>query len=313
MCRRARWPRHVVAAALFAAFAAPAFGQQTDLDLLAARVAERIAEKKYKTVVVADFHGLDDRLIALGPVLAREFAAALARTGKNLQLVESARLQSISRKLKLPAIDLEDPVLLPVLGKLAGAQAAIGGTLELQSGTLLLAIHMTEFRKGPDAGLDPPGGQSLGAFRLPLALTPEWKLLMQTALPAPADGLYVPGLQGATAPECVDCPYPDYAPAGLARSIRANVVFRVTITPEGAVKNLAIVREIGFGMDQVALAALESWKFKPGHLPDGTPVAVRCLVEVGFRYILPLSEVDRSPKPSTPPPPSPPPTRPPLS
>jgi len=45
------------------------------------------------------------------------------------------------------------------------------------------------------------------------------------------------------------------------------------------------VRGLGYGLDQKAIEAVEGWSFKPGTGPDGAPVAMTVMIQVGFRLL----------------------------
>lgn len=49
----------------------------------------------------------------------------------------------------------------------------------------------------------------------------------------------------------------------------------------GSPKNIHITRPLGYGLDEKAVAAVETWKFEPAR-KDGQPVSVAILVQVYF-------------------------------
>jgi TonB family protein len=50
---------------------------------------------------------------------------------------------------------------------------------------------------------------------------------------------------------------------------------------DGRVHNPRVVRSLGMGLDEKALAAVKLWKFDPGK-KDGRPVAVEMGLEISF-------------------------------
>jgi TonB family protein len=59
-------------------------------------------------------------------------------------------------------------------------------------------------------------------------------------------------------------------------------VISVIIDAQGNPQSPHVVRALGMGLDEKALAAVMRYRFKPAK-KDGKPVAVRMIVEVNFR------------------------------
>jgi TonB family protein len=58
----------------------------------------------------------------------------------------------------------------------------------------------------------------------------------------------------------------------------------VDVEPDGAARNIKVLRSIDPGLDQKAIEAVSQWKFKPG-TKDGVAVTVRAQIQVNFRLI----------------------------
>lgn len=89
-------------------------------------------------------------------------------------------------------------------------------------------------------------------------------------------------------PEAVFTPAPDLLdsdtrsiPDVADYVIRGVVVLDVVIDSTGKVLDPRIVRPVGFGLDEKAIAAVRNWKFKPA-TRNGEPVAVEMGLEVQF-------------------------------
>jgi len=54
------------------------------------------------------------------------------------------------------------------------------------------------------------------------------------------------------------------------------------IDEEGVPQNLEVKKELGLGLDEKAIEAVQQWRFQPA-LRDGMPVRVAAQVEVNFR------------------------------
>ncbi len=77
-------------------------------------------------------------------------------------------------------------------------------------------------------------------------------------------------------------PDPSYTPTARKARLQGLLVVYVVVNPEGNVSATRVVKPLGLGLDDQAVATIRTWKFKPG-TRGGTPVAVKVLVEVKFR------------------------------
>ena len=62
---------------------------------------------------------------------------------------------------------------------------------------------------------------------------------------------------------------------------QGTAVMSLVVDASGAPKDLQIVRPLGLGLDEKAVAMIRTWEFKPAQ-KDGKPVAVAITVEVSF-------------------------------
>ena len=84
-------------------------------------------------------------------------------------------------------------------------------------------------------------------------------------------------------PKATYTPDPYYSEEARRDWWQGTVVLAVVIDEQGLVRDVAMTRPLGKGLDEQAMAAVRQWKFKPGLLADGTPVAVQISIEVNFR------------------------------
>ena len=85
-------------------------------------------------------------------------------------------------------------------------------------------------------------------------------------------------------PSCKHCPSPDFPKEARKAKIQStSVLLEVTVTEEGAAKDVSVVRDPGNGFSDKAVEAVTKWKFKPAKDKDGNPVACKVIVEVLFR------------------------------
>ncbi len=63
--------------------------------------------------------------------------------------------------------------------------------------------------------------------------------------------------------------------------MQGTVVLKVTVDANGDVADVKVTKGVGSGLDEKAVEAVRTWKFKPG-TEDGTPVRSEIDVEVSF-------------------------------
>ena len=104
-------------------------GYEKEIDRLSISMAEKISAAGKKTIAVVDFTDLQGNVTELGRFLAEEFSAALVNAGKGFVVVDRIHLQSILKEHKLSASGIIDPTTARQLGKIAGVDAIITGTI----------------------------------------------------------------------------------------------------------------------------------------------------------------------------------------
>src|SRR5207253_9895652 len=72
-----------------------------------------------------------------------------------------------------------------------------------------------------------------------------------------------------------------YSEAARAARVQGTVVLEAVISADGVPRVVRVVRSLGYGLDESAIAALERWRFNPGR-KDGVPVNVSLNVEFNF-------------------------------
>jgi TonB family protein len=94
-------------------------------------------------------------------------------------------------------------------------------------------------------------------------------------------GPYRPG-SGVEAPRILKEVRALYTDEARRRGIEGDVVLEVIVTQAGSVDRVRVVRGLGAGLDQNAIAAVKQWKFDPARR-KGVPVDVVVEVSVEFR------------------------------
>ena len=137
------------------------------------------------------------------------------------------------------------------------------------------------------------------SLRTQVGQAEKTKLVAQAEPVAPAStgGSYRIG-GGVSAPTVLHKREPSYTEEARRANVSGTVVLGVVVSPEGKARNIRVVRSLGYGLDQKAVEAVESWEFRPG-MKDGMPVAVQANIEVNFRL---LNGPNTLPQPSATPP-----------
>ena len=107
--------------------------------------------------------------------------------------------------------------------------------------------------------------------------------LKQAAPPASTPSAYRVGGQ-VTAPRILSKVEPQYSEEARKGKLQGSVLLSVVINSTGAPTQIAILRPLGMGLDEAAIAAVSQWKFSPG-TKNGTPVPVFSQIEMTFHLL----------------------------
>lgn len=86
---------------------------------------------------------------------------------------------------------------------------------------------------------------------------------------------------GVSPPRVMSQPDPDYSPEARKAKYQGTVVLQLMVDTTGKPKALQVVRPLGLGLDERAVAAVTKWRFAPAQ-KDGKPVAVLINIELSF-------------------------------
>lgn len=87
-----------------------------------------------------------------------------------------------------------------------------------------------------------------------------------------------------TAPRILSKVEPEYSEEARKGKLQGSVLLSVVIDSTGAPTQIAILRPLGMGLDEAAIAAVSQWKFSPG-TKNGTPVPVFSQIEMTFHLL----------------------------
>jgi TonB family protein len=90
-----------------------------------------------------------------------------------------------------------------------------------------------------------------------------------------------PGADGVSAPKLVTRVDPEYSEAARVLRYSGVVLLRFRVGANGVPSQVRILRPVGLGLDERAVAAVSQYRFQPA-MRGGSPVAVDLNVEVSF-------------------------------
>jgi protein TonB len=96
-------------------------------------------------------------------------------------------------------------------------------------------------------------------------------------------GAFRAGVNGVGTPTCIYCPDPLYSDEARKAKYQGTVVLYVIITADGRAIDIHVAKGPGLGLEEKAIEAVRTWRFKPALGPNGRPVAVSIPIEVTFR------------------------------
>jgi periplasmic protein TonB len=155
--------------------------------------------------------------------------------------------------LKMPNPNMDnfgDP-----LAKMMTNSGGPGGGSGIGSGT------GTGFGSGDGGGLGPGSGGGTGG------------------------GPFRAGTGGVGYPTCFYMPDPKYSEEARKAKYQGTVVLQGTITVDGRVTDVQVVKGPGLGLEEKAVEATRIWRCKPALGPNGKPVPVSVPIEVTFRLL----------------------------
>jgi periplasmic protein TonB len=74
---------------------------------------------------------------------------------------------------------------------------------------------------------------------------------------------------------------PVYTPQALQAGIEGAVMLYAEIGVDGRAHRLRVIKGLGYGLDQQAIAAVRRWTFNPG-MKNGLPATTPATIEVEF-------------------------------
>jgi TonB family protein len=260
--------------ASFLAIASPIVTQERDLSGLANVLAERIASRKIRSVVVTDFLSPLGTESPIGKYLATKLAEAWAQPDQKFKVVARDTLEAALNQQKVATKDLGDSKTLKGLGKLLTAESIIIGTVEVFDDRLTLSISVRRLSNGVLVTSAEQSFPRSGVL----------ESLNQATAPPSLDALPRAGVNGVVPPTSDYCPQPEFPMAArIAKISQASVVLDVVVTPQGTPAGIRILKDPGYGFAENAIKAVRGWRFRPAVDKDKSPIATRIPIEITFR------------------------------
>ncbi len=117
---------------------------EREIKSLSSSLAENISKAGNKTVAVVDFTDLQGNVTELGRFLAEEMSIDLANVSKGFEVMDRAHLRSILAEHKLSATGLIDPQTAKKLGKVAGVDGLVIGTITPFKDSMRLSVKILD-------------------------------------------------------------------------------------------------------------------------------------------------------------------------
>jgi TonB family protein len=88
-----------------------------------------------------------------------------------------------------------------------------------------------------------------------------------------------------TRPQILNKPRPDWTEEARRNRIQGEVVLSATFGADGTIREIRIIRGLGYGLDEKAIEAAKLIRFVPARDPSGRPVDFRQSIKVDFRLL----------------------------
>jgi periplasmic protein TonB len=192
---------------------------------------------------------------------------------------------TVGRPPKFTMIQMAPPAIPRNTNPILVAEASLVGPPELQFPSPNLnkygdpVADMVNDSGGPGGhgGLGDGDGTGIGPGRGP-GLGPGWN-------GGVGNGPNRPGFNGVGYPICDYCPDAKYSEEARKAKFQGVVLLQVIVAADGRATNIEVVRGPGLGLEEQAVVAVKTWRFKPAIGPNHMPVPTRVAIEVQFRLL----------------------------
>lgn len=120
----------------------------TQIKGITQELSKKIGETGKKRLAVADFTDADGAVTKLGQFLSEEFNSTLPEVGQGFEVIDRSRVNILLRENKISSTGLTDPANALKLGKLAGIEALIYGTITPFGESVRVNIKILDLQRG---------------------------------------------------------------------------------------------------------------------------------------------------------------------
>jgi TolB-like protein len=111
-------------------------------------LSKKISETGKKRIAVADFVDTEGTVTKLGQFISEEFNTFLPEAGQGFEVIDRSRINVLMRENKLNSTGLTDPNNALKLGKLAGIEALVYGTITPFGENVRVNIKILDLQRG---------------------------------------------------------------------------------------------------------------------------------------------------------------------
>jgi TolB-like protein len=134
----------IVAITFSFSFSDKALAFENEINSLATALSGSISGSGKHNIAVVDFTDLEGNVTKLGRFIAEELSVALLNTGPEFEVVDRTQLKVLMREHQLSASGIIDPATARKLGKVAGVEALITGTITPFGESVRLSVKILD-------------------------------------------------------------------------------------------------------------------------------------------------------------------------
>lgn len=243
-----------------------------ELQALVANFRAQLQKAEIRKVLLRDFESAEAGHFPLEDWMGDRVAEDLANPPDGLTVFRMRQLQSTPNGPGLRIKDVDAQIF---------AQAEPKG-----SG---IKIKLSAFRgSGPTVvSAGRPFALTEGDLPLTSAMAPwipqEWGGLLTEPQAHPGDSAGTEGTPSASG--CGGTQEPKLPPGALKNGVPVKVQLSLIVSADGKPYDIQVVSSAGKEIDEVAIARVKCWKFKPALDANGNPAATRIVLEVEFKTL----------------------------
>ncbi|MCK4764715.1 MAG: hypothetical protein KAW12_21130 [Candidatus Aminicenantes bacterium] len=120
------------------------FSFEKEIKTISQELAKKIEEAGKKSIAIVDFNDLQGNVMELGRFLSEELSVAISSSGKGFEVVDRVHLKAILKEHKLTFTGLIKKNSAQILGKIAGVDALITGTITSFGDSVRITIKILD-------------------------------------------------------------------------------------------------------------------------------------------------------------------------